>query len=136
MLEVIVTRLITDLDPAEISGSIAERGQNAGQETWDNAVEAAEEEPVLKDDERDAARAYFKGFGAWTKAEIAAWSNEELDALVLQYAAGDLRELQRCAPGKGLGGIDWDEAQALQEEGTCGGSLFIHGDDLYVMLSN
>ena len=136
MLEVIVTRLINEVDPSEISGSIAERGNNAGPETWANAMEATADEPLLKPDERNAARKFFRGFGAWTEQEIAAWSDNELDAIVLQYAAGDLRELQSCAPGDGLGDIDWDEAERLQSEGTCAGSLFVHGDDLYVTLSN
>lgn len=136
MLEVIVTRLITEIDPSEISGSIAERGANAGPETWANAVEATVEEPLLKPEERAQARKFFKEFGAWDADEIKAWSDNELDALVLQYAAGDLRELQSLAPGDGLGDIDWDMAEELSAEGTCSGSLFVSGDDLYVMLSH
>lgn len=135
MLEVIVTCLINDLDPRELSGSIAERGQNAGKETWANSMEAAEtHKPILKPEERDAARKFFKGFGAWDDAEIASWSDTELDALVLQYAAGDLRELQALAPGDGLGDIDWDEAEALSHAGTVGGLLFVSGDELYIHL--
>ena len=137
MLEVIVTCLITDLDPAELSGSIAERGLNAGQETWENSMQAAEDyAPILKPDERPAARKFFRGFGAWNDEEVAAWTDKELDALVLQYAAGDLRELQALAPGDGLGDIDWDEAEKLSERGTVSGSLFISGDNLYVSLSS
>lgn len=132
MLEVNVTRLITDLDPAELSGSIAERGQNAGPETWNNSLEAAQENPVLADDnERQQARDYFRGFGAWDSEEIAAWSDSELDALVLQYAAGSLREYQSCFPGEGLGGIDWEE---LEEDGSMSGTLFAVGEVLYVSL--
>lgn len=137
MLEVDVTILIDEIDPSEISGSRAERGDNAAQETWANAKEATAESPLLQsDEERESARSYFAGFGAWEDDEIAAWSDNELDALVLQYAAGDLRELQSCAPGDGLGDIDWDKAERLQSEGTCAGSLFVHDDKLYVMLSN
>jgi hypothetical protein len=137
MLEVIVTCLITDLDPAELSGSIAERGQNAGQETWDNSMQAAKDHaPILKPNERPAARKFFRSFGAWDDEQVAAWTDQELDALVLQYAAGDLRELQWVAPGDGLGDIDWNEAEKLSHEGIVSGSLFVSGDNLYVSLSN
>jgi hypothetical protein len=136
-MEVDVTRLINEVDPSEISGSIAERGNNAGPETWANALEATADEPLLTtEDERDNARDFFKGFGAWSKEEIAAWSDNDIDALILQYAAGDLRELQSCAPGDGLGDIDWDKAEHLQSEGTCGGSLYVSGDKLYIYIGD
>lgn len=136
-MEVDVSRLINEVDPFDISASVAERGKNVGQETWANAKEATAEEPLLKtDEERANAREFFKGFGAWDKEEIAAWSNNELDALILQYAAGDLRELQSCAPGDGLGDIDWNDAEEMAEAGTVGGSLYVAGDKLYVYIGN
>lgn len=136
MLEINVTCLLDDVDPSEISGSRAERGDNAGQETWQNAIDATAEAPLLKPQERDYARAFFGTFGAWDDDEIEAWTDNELDALVLQYAAGDLRELQSCAPGDGIGNIDWTEAEKLASEGTVSGSVYPVGADLYVMLSN
>lgn len=135
-MEIDVTRLIDDLDPAELSASVAERGKNAGPETWANAVAAATDSAVLAPDERDNARDFFRGFGAWDDEEIAAWSDAELDALVLQYAAGDLREVQSLCPGDGLGGIDWEEAEELAHAGTIGGSLFPHGDQLLIYLGD
>ena len=133
-MEINITRLITDLDPAELSSSVAERGPNAGPETWGNSVAAATESPLLTAEERPKARAFFRSFGAWTDEEEAAWTNQELDALVLQYAAGDLREAQGVAPGDGIGGIDWDEAERLAEAGTIGGNLFLYGDELWITL--
>lgn len=111
MLEVDVTRLVTTLEPAMISGSIAELGSDAARFTWRNAKEGAKR--LLKRD------------------ELQAMSAVEIEALTLQYAAGDLRELQSLAPGEGLGGIDWQEAEKLAEQGTCGGNLFPHDDKLY-----
>lgn len=135
MLEVDVTRLIAgELEPAMISGSIAELGRDAAQFTWRNAKEGAKR--LLKPAERDVARDYFAEFGAWSRAELAAMSATEIDALVLQYAAGDLRELQDLAPGDGVGGIDWQEAETLAERGTCGGNLFPHNGRLFISLSN
>lgn len=129
-----VTRLIDDCDPFDFSASKAERGQNAGPETWNNAVTEATERP-LEIDDPDGIRAWLKAFGAWEKEEIAKWSDAELGALVLQYAAGDLRELQSLHPGDGIGGIDWEAAEDDIQEGLVGGSIY-PGDDgrLYVYL--
>lgn len=134
VLEVDVTRLITTLDPAVISGSIAELGSDAAQFTWNNAKEGAKR--LLKRDQLDAARDYFAEFGAWSRDELRAMSAVEIEALTLQYAAGDLRELQSLAPGDGVGFIDWQEAEKLAEQGTCGGNLFPHNNRLYISLSN
>lgn len=136
MPEINVNRLVNDIDPSELSGSIAERGKNAGPETWANAVECATESPLLTDDEREEARDYFRDFGAWSDEERAAWSNEELDALVLQYAAGDLREAQAICPGDGVGGIDWEDHQREAEAGTISGSLYEHNGELWISLSH
>lgn len=127
-----VNRLVTELDPSELSGSIAERGANAGPETWANSIEAAS--TPLAIDDRNSVREYFAGFGAWTEEEIAAWTDTELDALVLQYAAGDLRELQSCFPGDGVGDIDWDAAEDDMREGRVSGNLFVHNDELWIGL--
>lgn len=135
-MEINVNRLVTDLEPSDLSASIAERGSNAGPETWRNSVDAAKAKRVLKAEQRQAARDYFAGFGAWSDEEIAAWSVSELDALVLQYAAGDLREAQGVAPGDGLGDVDWTEAEALAEAGTLAGNLFVHEGQLWISLSN
>ncbi len=135
-MEINVNRLVTELEPSELSGSIAERGSNAGPETWRNSVNAAKAKRVLKPNQRQAARDYFAEFGAWLAEEIAAWSIAELDALVLQYAAGELREAQGVAPGDGLGEIDWPEAEALANAGTLAGNLFVHNGELWISLSH
>lgn len=136
MVEVIITRLIVDADPFAFSHSIAEGGKNAGPDTWAAANAEASSRPLLAPDERQSVRDFFAGFGAWEPEEIAAWSDSELDALVLQYASGDLREVQSLCPGDGLGDIDWSEADALAEAGTIGGRLFAFGADLYIYLGD
>lgn len=133
MLEINVNRLITDLDPGMISGSIAELGSDAARFTWNNAKEGARR--LLKPSERDAARDFFAGFGAWSHDELRRMTSGEIDALALQYAAGDLREAQAIAPGNGLGNIDWQEAERLAERGTLAGNLFDHNGELWISLS-
>lgn len=130
MPEIDVSALIDDLDPAELSASRAERGDNAGPETWHNAKEAAPALTLSPDDLTDLRR-YFGEFGAWDAEEIAAWTETEIAALVLQMAAGDLRELQSLAPGKGVAGVNWREAERLSQEGTTPGNLFPSGKKLF-----
>jgi len=123
-MEINVSCLIDDVDPRELSTSVAESGPNAGPDSWAAAKAAATAAPLLTDAQRAEARAFFKGFGAWEDDEIAAWTAEEVDALVLQYCAGDLRALQDLAPGDGVASIDWAEAEALSDAGTCAGYLY------------
>lgn len=119
-----VTRLVYDVDPFDLSASVAERGKNAGPETWANALACAGDAPLTVED-REGAKRFFRGFGAWDREEIEAWSDAELDALILQMAAGDLRELQSLCPGDGLGDVDWKEAETLMQEGTVSARLFV-----------
>lgn len=133
-MEVDVSRLVSDVDPFELSASVAERGRNAGRETWANAKAAAL--PPLDIADHDEVRAWLRDFGAWERDEIAGWSVQELDALVLQFAAGDLRTLQDLCPGDGLGDVDWDQAEAEAEAGRVGGSLFAAGDKLFIYIGS
>ena len=133
MPEINVNRLVTELEPSELSGSIAERGKNAGPETWANSLEAAA--TPLAIDDREGVRDFFREFGAWNDDEIDAWTDVELDALVLQCAAGDLRELQSCFPGDGVGDVDWDGAEDDMREGRVSGNLFVHNDELWIGLN-
>ena len=65
-MEINVNCLVDDLNPFDLSASIAERGKNAGPETWANSMAAAQAEPLdLDEDDRAEARRYFEGFGAW-----------------------------------------------------------------------
>lgn len=134
MPEVNITRLITKLEPAMISGSIAELGSDAARFTWNNAKEGAKR--LLKRDELEQVRNFFAEFGAWSRDELAHMPSIEIEALVLQYAAGDLREVQALCPGDGLGDINWTEAEALSEAGTISGRLFVSDDQLFISLDN
>lgn len=116
-MELDITHMMDD-DMFELSGSIAERGANAGAETWANSIEYAKAHPLLKDDEeREEARRFFKGFGAWDEEKIAAWSDVELEALVSQYIAGSIRETE-----------GYDSFEEYQEAND-GGNCIYKGDD-------
>lgn len=119
----ITTLLKTDCFP--LSHSIAEGGDDAARNTWRNAKEQAKEIPLLKTpEELQAARDYFKSFGAWSGDEIAAWNDQEINALFLQFIAGDVRELGADS----LEEIDWTEAEELQSNGQAPSNIYKSND--------
>lgn len=128
-MEIDITAFVANSDPFEFSASRAERGQNAGPETWMNAKSEASVRPLIGQDARDAFERWAREFGAWDEGEIAAWSLEECNALLIQFISGDLRELESLCPSDDDAfGIDWDDARKLSERGTIGGNIY-PGDD-------
>lgn len=96
-MEIEITEFVKEWDGAwmDFSASVAEIGHNAGQYTWRAAMEAAEDLPILTtEDQLDAAREYFAEFGAWTEEEIGDMSDQELNALLIQFIAGKFREIE------------------------------------------
>jgi hypothetical protein len=121
-----VTSVVENICPIYYSASVAELGKDAGRVTWSNALDKAEEIPILSTDvQRQACRDYFREFGAWSQEEIQSWSNQELDALLLQYISGDLREAEL------YGGIDTKAYAEAVEQGRCSGNIFKGTDDNY-----
>lgn len=121
-MELDVTHMVNgDDDMSLLSGSRAELGQDAGKITWGNSLEYAKDQPLLKTEEdREEARAWLKGFGAWDAEEIAVWSDTELNALVVQFIAGDIREME---------GFDSeDEYRKASEKGQVSGRLGTSAD--------
>ena len=104
-----------------LSHSCAEGGQNAGAETWRAAQEAANEHCLLNTpDKLESFRDWLKTWGAWSDEEIAAMGNSDLNALFLQWVAGDTRE----AGADSLDEIDWSEYEKRAEKGECNSNLF------------
>jgi hypothetical protein len=122
-MEIDVTHMVDDEDAMpQLSGSIAELGKNAGKITWNNSLAYAAEHPLLTTDGmRDAARAHFREYGAWSKEEIAAWSVEELQAITCQDVAAAIREMEVAE--------DYDDYVRLCEAGTLSGRLYKGDDD-------
>src|SRR5262245_43874623 len=121
-MELDITHMVESCDDMPmLSGSQAELGKDSARITWDNSKAYAADHPLLTDDEmRDNARRYFKGFGAWSAEEIAAWSDAELNALVCQDIAAAIREMEHYDS-------DEDYLKAA-EEGRVTGCLY-KGDD-------
>lgn len=103
-MEIDITSLL-ETSQFELSHSVMEGGANAGPQTWKNALERAEETALLDTPEKlEAMRDFAREAGAWGDEEIAAWSETEVNALFLQWIAGDVRE----CPAK-LEGVDYTE---------------------------
>lgn len=114
-MELDITDFFNTCEPKAYSASIAEIGEDAGTITWQNAIDRSEEDMLLDTEEkRDAFKAYIRGFGAWDDEEIAAWSHEELNALLIQFISGDMRE-------DGLhANMEYEEWNALDPENSIG----------------
>ena len=91
-MELNITNIINNANPFNYSASVAELGENAGKVTWNAANRDADSMLSGENFDREAYDAYFKGFGAWDKAERDTMSDTEFRALMLQFIAGDMRE--------------------------------------------
>jgi hypothetical protein len=121
-MELNVTHMLEAIDDSPpLVGSIAQYGPNAAEMTWGNSKAFGREHPLLKtDEERDAARAHFRGYGAWDEAEIAAWSDEELQGITCQEVAHQISEMEMFDTE--------EEYREASERGTVSGRLY-KGDD-------
>lgn len=121
-MELNITRFWNEAAPRDYSASRAELGDDVGKVTWSHAVEDAPEYNFLDTDEkREEFRKYVKGFGAWSDEEIAAWSDTELNALLLQMISGDMRDVPEMS---GPQDWDWTKYEQFCEQGVCSGRLY------------
>lgn len=122
-MELNVTHMVEALNDAPpLVGSIAQYGPNAAKMTWDNSKAFAAVHPLLTtDNERDAARAHFAEYGAWSREEIAGWSEAELQAIVCQEVAHEVSEMEMFDTP--------EEYSEASEEGAVSGRLYQGSDD-------
>ena len=132
-MEINITRFYAEACPMDYSASVSEIGVNAGRDTWQAAKDAAEELHFLDNDEkRDAFRSFVQSSGGWTADEITAWSDQELNALFIQWIAGDIREcLEWDVPNV------WENYREMAEAGRVPSGLY-QGDDgqVYFYIGN
>ena len=134
-MELNITVFFNGAVPFNYSASAAEMGQDAGPSTWRNAVQEAAKSAILDTEEkREAFRTFVRESGGWDDDEIAAWSNDELTALCIQWIAGDMREPVGFELGANSTDADWAAYQAQSEAGNVSGRLFKAEDgDIYWM---
>lgn len=119
-MQINITKFYREACPKDYSASVAEVGENAGQATWTAAKDDDGDWNLLDTEEkRQAFREWVKPSGGWSQDEIDAWSDLELNALFVQWVAGDIRE---C--------LEWDvedvwaNYQELAEQGTVPSNLY------------
>ena len=117
-----ITALFNGACPKDYSASIAEIGVNAGADTWRAACDDASDYPLITDDNRESIRDWLLSFGAWDRAELDATN---LDALLLQFIAGDIRDAGLSPESTDT---DWIDYQRRAESGQVSGSLFRGAD--------
>lgn len=119
-MEIDITTL-AEMNAFDLSHSVAEGGENAMHNTWKNSKAESDRHPILNTPEKlQAMREFAASSGGWTREEIAEWPDSEVNALFLQWVAGDCRELGADS----LAEIDWDEAEELQSEGQAPSNMF------------
>jgi hypothetical protein len=119
-MEIDITTL-AEVNAFNLSHSIAEGGENAGKNTWENSKAEAERHSILNTPEKLAAmRGFAASSGGWTRKEIADWPDSEVNALFLQWIAGDVRELGYDS----LADVDWQDAEEQQSAGLVPSNLF------------
>ena len=92
MMELNISKLVNDpyFEASNHSGSAMELGQDAGKITWNNSLNS-ECNLIISDEIKEAVITHFEGFGAWD--DVADWPTKELNALLIQFISGDIREL-------------------------------------------
>lgn len=113
-----LTPMLNHFAPS-FSASVAEIGEGAGRITWGNAINNGPQLLVSKD-QRAAFREYLGTFGAWDRDEIDAFSDAELNALLVQRVAGDIRE----AGADSLADLDNDDLDEIYRSSGVPGLLF------------
>lgn len=137
-MEIDITRFLDTGDHYEFSGSVAERGANAGPKTWANAVNEAKSSPMLKtDDELQALRDHVQAMGFGD--EVQSYDADACNGLFIQLVSGDIREA-------GLDNIEavdgrfdplddaWMVYREACENGQCVGNIYVGdivGNDSY-----
>ncbi len=129
MIEIDVTVYVEDHDCSLYSDSVFNSGlQNIGEITWRNACQQVTDEPLVTAEQQAELRDWLAGFGAWDREEIAAMTDVETNAMLLQFVAGDVQEM-----------LDYDTDEGYRaacEYGTCSGRLYKSSDRWYFLVSN
>jgi hypothetical protein len=127
-MDINITSLL-DEDLFPFAHSRMEGGDNAGQNTWNAALKGPR--PLLSTPEEiQAFKDWTKGFGAWDDEEREAWSDNETQALFLQFIASEVRTNGVDA----LDEMDWEEYEEGCEARRYSSNLF-RADDMQIYFS-
>jgi hypothetical protein len=137
--EIDITSLISSSHfvPHCLSNNRATLGDNAARITWNASKSAAVaiQPPLLDTEEKKQEfRDFVESSGGWDKEEISAWNDIELNALFLQWVAGDIRE---CFGDADFNDWDWQEYEKEASAGHLPSRIFKGSDNrIYFYIGN
>lgn len=115
-MEINITHLTNGETPwRDYSASAMELGQDAGKITWGHAMEDAPGFALFPESDCDELREQFQRFGAWTEEELKEMDYTQLQALLLQFLSGDIREVP--SKNEPFSPEWWKEYEGLAEDG-------------------
>ena len=128
-MELDITEFFNACMPMDFAASVAEIGNDAGILTWRAALVESEGLQLLDSyEKREAFRAFVRSSGGWTDAEIAAFTDTALQALCIQWIAGDMRAPVGFELNSESTDAEWSDYEQQCQEGNCAGRIF-RGDN-------
>lgn len=107
------------------SASAAELGENAGRITWLNALKVSSTYRFLDTlEKRSAFREFLVDTGGWTPSEVFSFNLQELNAILIQLVAEDIRESSLDVPFP-----SWTLHKEACEDGMISSRLFKSEDN-------
>lgn len=123
MSKIDVTEYVKNAKHSDISRCWDELGPVPPYLSWACALEKARGKPMLTTPRRIAAlRSWAYATHCWNDGDIAGWTDLDCNAYFCQMVSSDVDELEDIAPD-GKGGIDWQKAQELADNGATNGNL-------------
>jgi len=116
-MEIDVTMYVDEVDCALFSASAFELGERVGEITWNNALQHVSINPLIKPEDRSEVVDWFASYGAWDREEMSRWSDADVNALLLQFVAGDVREMEEQCES-------YEDYEFAAERGEVSGRLY------------
>lgn len=119
-MEIKITEFFNRICPRDFSASIAEIGQDAGTFTWNAAKEEAEDTQLLTSSEQIEAFREFAASCGFSEPDL---SEAELQALFIQWIAGDMREMGLTL-SEDSQSINWEQIEKEQQAGQIPSNIY------------
>jgi hypothetical protein len=121
-MEINITKFFNEAAPMDYSASRAEIGQDAAVDTWRAACDDSADYMILDTEEkREAFKRFAQSAGFSEADEFNTWTDEQLNALCIQWIAGDMREAGLDAESTA---DDWKAYERKAERGTVSSRIF------------
>jgi hypothetical protein len=136
-MQIDITNLVSreSFDVWQLSNSVANLGDNAGKITWNNSLNAAKEmpQPLDTEEKQKAFRKFVREYSSELEGDCK--DNVELNALFIQWVAGDIREAFGYDLAEDFNEWNWDEYEIDSEKGHVSSNLYKQDGKLYFDLN-